>query len=128
MAKAPRVSARIATLRKQRKIQSEVDRADAKQSSSKKKKKALATNLAERGIRVSAVAPGSTWTPLNPSDRPAEKIKQFGSKTAFNRPAQPEEVAPAYVFLASPVAGSYITGLVLPVIGGVTGAMSSQKE
>ena len=53
--------------------------------------------------------------------------KDFGGTTAFRRPAQPEEVAPAYVFLASPVTGSYITGLVLPVIGGVTGAMSSQK-
>jgi NAD(P)-dependent dehydrogenase (short-subunit alcohol dehydrogenase family) len=90
--------------------------------------KALATNLAEQGIRVNAVAPGPTWTPLNPADRPAEKLKDFGSKTAFRRPAQPEEVAPAYVFLASPVTGSYITGLVLPVIGGVTGAMGSQKE
>jgi NAD(P)-dependent dehydrogenase (short-subunit alcohol dehydrogenase family) len=89
--------------------------------------KALATNLAEKGIRVNAVAPGPTWTPLNPADRPAEKLADFGGKTAFRRPAQPEEVAPAYVFLASPVTGSYITGLVLPVIGGVTGAMTSQK-
>jgi len=89
--------------------------------------KALATNVADKGIRVNAVAPGPTWTPLNPADRPAEKVKDFGSKTAFRRPAQPEEVAPAYVYLASPVTGSYITGLVLPVIGGVTGALSSQK-
>ena len=90
--------------------------------------KALATNLADKGIRVNAVAPGPTWTPLNPADRPAEKLRDFGNKTAFRRPAQPEEVAPAYVFLASPVTGSYITGLVLPVIGGVTGAMTSQKS
>jgi NAD(P)-dependent dehydrogenase (short-subunit alcohol dehydrogenase family) len=90
--------------------------------------KALATNLADRGIRVNAVAPGPTWTPLNPADRPAEQVAGFGSKTAFRRPAQPEEVAPAYVYLASPVTGSYITGLVLPIIGGVTGAASSQKE
>ena len=90
--------------------------------------KALATNLADKGIRVNAVAPGPTWTPLNPADRQAEKVKDFGSKTAFRRPAQPEEVAPAYVFLASPVTGSYITGLVLPVIGGTTGALTSQKE
>jgi len=89
---------------------------------------ALATNVADRGIRVNAVAPGPTWTPLNPADRPAEKVKDFGKRTAFRRPAQPEEVAPAYVFLASPVTGSYITGLVLPVIGGVVGAMTSQKE
>ncbi|HSP32963.1 MAG TPA: SDR family oxidoreductase [Thermoanaerobaculia bacterium] len=90
--------------------------------------KALATNLADRGIRVNAVAPGPTWTPLNPADRPAAKIADFGSKTALRRPAQPEEIAPAYVFLASPITGSYVTGLVLPVIGGVTGAMSSQKQ
>jgi NAD(P)-dependent dehydrogenase (short-subunit alcohol dehydrogenase family) len=90
--------------------------------------KALATNLADKGIRVNAVAPGPTWTPLNPADRRADKVKDFGSTTAFRRPAQPEEVAPAYVFLASPVTGSYITGLVLPVIGGVVGAMSSQKQ
>jgi len=90
--------------------------------------KALATNLADKGIRVNAVAPGPTWTPLNPADRPAKKVTKFGATTAFRRPAQPEEVAPAYVFLASPVTGSYITGLVLPVIGGVTGAASSQKE
>jgi len=90
--------------------------------------KALATNLAGKGIRVNAVAPGPTWTPLNPADREGERVAKFGSKTAFRRPAQPEEVAPAYVFLASPVTGSYITGLVLPVIGGVVGAMTSQKE
>jgi NAD(P)-dependent dehydrogenase (short-subunit alcohol dehydrogenase family) len=90
--------------------------------------KALATNLADKGIRVNAVAPGPTWTPLNPADRPAKKVKDFGKTTAFRRPAQPEEVAPAYVFLASPITGSYITGLVLPVIGGVVGAMTSQKE
>ena len=90
--------------------------------------KHFAAALGQRGIRVNAVAPGPTWTPLNPADRPAKKIPQFGEKTAFRRPAQPEEVAPAYVFLASPVMGSYITGLVLPVIGGVTGALTSQKE
>jgi NAD(P)-dependent dehydrogenase (short-subunit alcohol dehydrogenase family) len=89
---------------------------------------ALATNVADRGIRVNAVAPGPVWTPLNPADRPAKKVKDFGHTTAFRRPAQPEEIAPAYVFLASPVTGSYITGLVLPVIGGVVGAASSQKE
>jgi NAD(P)-dependent dehydrogenase (short-subunit alcohol dehydrogenase family) len=89
---------------------------------------ALATNLADRGIRVNAVAPGPVWTPLNPADRPGGKVKDFGKSTAFRRPAQPEEIAPAYVFLASPITGSYITGLVLPVIGGVVGAASSQKE
>ena len=80
--------------------------------------KALATNVIERGIRVNAVAPGPVWTPFNPSDKPAEDVAQFGQRTAMKRPAQPEELAPAYVFLASPVCASYITGLVLPIIGG----------
>ena len=87
--------------------------------------KSLATNVIKRGIRVNAVAPGPVWTPLNPADQPAVKIKDFGSSTSMKRPAQPEEIAPAYVFLASPVCSSYITGLVLPVIGGVIGAASS---
>lgn len=82
--------------------------------------KSLAENLAERGIRVNAVAPGPVWTPLNPADRPAESVAQFGSGSSMKRPAQPEELSPAYVFLASPVCSSYITGEVLGVIGGVT--------
>jgi NAD(P)-dependent dehydrogenase (short-subunit alcohol dehydrogenase family) len=84
--------------------------------------KSLATNLAPRGIRVNAVAPGPVWTPLNPADQPETKIADFGHKTSMKRPAQPEEIAPAYVFLASPVCSSYITGIVLPVMGGVIGA------
>jgi NAD(P)-dependent dehydrogenase (short-subunit alcohol dehydrogenase family) len=77
----------------------------------------LAESLVEKGIRVNAVAPGPVWTPLNPADQAPEKVKQFGSQTVFKRPAQPEELAPAYVFLASPVCSSYITGTILPVTG-----------
>lgn len=81
--------------------------------------KALALNLIDQGIRVNAVAPGPVWTPLNPADKRAEDVKKFGRETAFKRVAQPEELSPAYVFLASPVCASYITGIVLPVTGDV---------
>jgi NAD(P)-dependent dehydrogenase (short-subunit alcohol dehydrogenase family) len=84
--------------------------------------KALATNVVSRGIRVNAVAPGPVWTPLNPADQQPDQIAQFGASTDMKRPAQPEEVSPAYVFLASPVCSGYITGIVLPVLGGVTGS------
>jgi NAD(P)-dependent dehydrogenase (short-subunit alcohol dehydrogenase family) len=81
--------------------------------------KALASNLVDKGIRVNAVAPGPVWTPLNPADSPPDAIKDFGKKTDMKRPAQPEELSPAYVFLASPVCSSYVTGIVLPVTGSV---------
>jgi NAD(P)-dependent dehydrogenase (short-subunit alcohol dehydrogenase family) len=80
--------------------------------------KSLAQNLVGRKIRVNAVAPGPVWTPLNPSDKPPKQVAQFGAKTPMGRPAQPEEIAPAFVFLASPHTASYITGEILPVIGG----------
>ncbi|MEZ0261824.1 MAG: SDR family oxidoreductase [Alphaproteobacteria bacterium] len=80
--------------------------------------RALSTNLVQSGIRVNAVAPGPVWTPLNPSDKEAEDVAHFGEKTPMKRPAQPEEIAPAYVFLASPQCSSYITGEILPIIGG----------
>ena len=81
--------------------------------------KSLAQNLVGKGIRVNAVAPGPVWTPLNPADSPAEKVAEFGKDTQMKRPAQPEELSPAYVFLASPVCAGYITGIVLPVTGSV---------
>jgi NAD(P)-dependent dehydrogenase (short-subunit alcohol dehydrogenase family) len=84
--------------------------------------KSLAQNLVEKGIRVNCVSPGPVWTPLNPSDKPAEKVAKFGSGQPMGRPAQPEEVAPAYVFFASEADSSYITGEVLTLLGGETRA------
>src|ERR1044072_1313785 len=83
--------------------------------------RALSGNLIGKGIRVNAVAPGPVWTPLNPSDKEADDVSEFGAKTPMKRPAQPEELAPAYVFLASPHCSSYITGEILPIIGGYSG-------
>ncbi|TIQ26784.1 MAG: SDR family oxidoreductase [Mesorhizobium sp.] len=80
--------------------------------------RALSGSLIGRGIRVNAVAPGPVWTPLNPSEKEAEDVSRFGAQTPMKRPAQPEEIAPAYVFLASPQCSSYITGEILPIIGG----------
>jgi len=81
--------------------------------------KSLAQSLLDKGIRVNAVAPGPVWTPLNPADAPAEKVAEFGKSTQMRRPAQPEELSPAYVFLASPACSGYISGIVLPVTGSV---------
>jgi NAD(P)-dependent dehydrogenase (short-subunit alcohol dehydrogenase family) len=83
--------------------------------------RSLATHLIGKGIRVNAVAPGPVWTPLNPADRDAEGVSKFGSETPMKRPAQPEEIAPAFVFLAAPSCSSYITGEILPIIGGYSG-------
>ncbi len=81
--------------------------------------KALAQQLAPKGIRVNAVAPGPIWTPLQPSaGQPPEKLPDFGSQTPLGRPGQPAELGPAYVFLASPES-SYVVGATLAVTGGM---------
>jgi NAD(P)-dependent dehydrogenase (short-subunit alcohol dehydrogenase family) len=84
--------------------------------------KTLATSLIERRIRVNAVAPGPVWTPLNAADAGlgADEVARFGEHNPMGRPAQPEELAPAYVFLASNADSSFITGIVLQVMGGET--------
>lgn len=84
--------------------------------------KSLAQNLVERGVRVNCVAPGPVWTPLNPAERSDEETRKFGAGTPLGRPAQPEEVAPTFVFLASNVDSSYITGEVITLLGGETRA------
>jgi NAD(P)-dependent dehydrogenase (short-subunit alcohol dehydrogenase family) len=84
--------------------------------------KSLAQSLVEKRIRVNAVAPGPIWTPLNVADKPARKVAKHGAETPMERPGQPEEVAPAYVFFASNADSSYITGEVLTLLGGSTTA------
>jgi NAD(P)-dependent dehydrogenase (short-subunit alcohol dehydrogenase family) len=79
--------------------------------------KALAEEGAERGIRVNVVAPGPVWTPLIPATMPEEKAQSFGQDSPLGRPAQPAELAPLYVFLAS-ADSTYITGEVVGVTGG----------
>jgi NAD(P)-dependent dehydrogenase (short-subunit alcohol dehydrogenase family) len=80
--------------------------------------KSLALNLAQAGIRVNCVAPGPVWTPLNPADQSPEKVAEFGAQVPYGRPAQPEEISPAYVYFASEADSSYITGEVLTLTGG----------
>jgi NAD(P)-dependent dehydrogenase (short-subunit alcohol dehydrogenase family) len=82
----------------------------------------LALSLIERGIRVNCVAPGPVWTPLNPAEREPGEIEDFGADVPLGRPAQPEEIAPAYVYFASPADSSYVSGEVLTLLGGATTA------
>ncbi|MFC7673424.1 SDR family oxidoreductase [Mycolicibacterium sp. GCM10028919] len=80
----------------------------------------LAQSLQERGIRVNCVAPGPVWTPLIPATMPAEKAESFGEQTPMGRAAQPDEIAPSYVFFAAGRMSSYYSGEVLAPIGGET--------
>ncbi len=84
--------------------------------------KALAQNLVDRKIRVNCVSPGPVWTPLNVADKDPEDVAKHGADTPMKRPAQPEEIAPAFVFFASNADSSYITGEVLTILGGDTRA------
>jgi len=82
--------------------------------------KSLAQNLVDKKIRVNCVAPGPVWTPLNPSDKSPQKVAEFGQDFPMKRPAQPEEIAPSYVYFASEADSSYVTGEVLTLLGGET--------
>jgi NAD(P)-dependent dehydrogenase (short-subunit alcohol dehydrogenase family) len=82
--------------------------------------KSLAQQMTERGIRVNCVAPGPVWTPLNVVDKPPDEVSKHGADTPMKRPAQPEEIAPAFVFFASNVDSSYITGEIMTILGGET--------
>ena len=79
--------------------------------------KSLALSLGKRGIRVNAVVPGPVWTPAIPGTMPEEEVEKFGHEVALGRPGQPEELAPAYVLLASSD-GSFMTGALVEVTGG----------
>jgi NAD(P)-dependent dehydrogenase (short-subunit alcohol dehydrogenase family) len=80
----------------------------------------LAQSLVDRGIRVNCVAPGPVWTPLIPATMPPEKVESFGKQVPMGRAADPDEIAPSYVFFAAPQLSSYYTGEVLAPIGGET--------
>lgn len=84
--------------------------------------KSLAQSLTEKGIRVNCVSPGPVWTPLNVADKDPQDVAKHGADTPMKRPAQPEEIAPAFVFFASDADSSYITGEVLTLLGGETTA------
>jgi NAD(P)-dependent dehydrogenase (short-subunit alcohol dehydrogenase family) len=84
--------------------------------------KSLAQQLVARGVRVNCVAPGPVWTPLNPADREPAEVAHFGEDQPLGRPAQPEEIAPAFVYFASEADSSYVTGEVLTLLGGETRA------
>lgn len=80
--------------------------------------KSLAQNFVDRGIRVNCVAPGPVWTPFIPMSEPAHQVAKHGEKTPMGRPAQPDEISPAFVFFASEADSSYITGEILTLLGG----------
>lgn len=80
----------------------------------------LAQALSDRRVRVNCVAPGPVWTPLIPATMDADRVESFGEHTPFGRPAQPDEIAPSYVFFASPQLSSYYSGEVLAPLGGET--------
>ena len=82
--------------------------------------KSLAQNLVGRGVRVNCVAPGPVWTPLNVADKEAKEVAKHGADAPMKRPAQPEEIAPAFVFFASEADSSYVTGEVITLLGGDT--------
>jgi NAD(P)-dependent dehydrogenase (short-subunit alcohol dehydrogenase family) len=84
--------------------------------------KSLAQQLVEKNIRVNCVSPGPVWTPLNVADKDAKEVAKHGADTPMKRPAQPEEISPAFVFFASDADSSYITGEVLTILGGETRA------
>jgi len=84
--------------------------------------KSLAQQLNEKGIRVNCVAPGPVWTPLNVVDKEPKEVAKHGDDTPMKRPAQPEEIAPAFVFFASNIDSSYISGEVMTILGGETRA------